>query len=67
MPGPVSDSYPGPPDDAPYCPSWCYPLGPRMCACGHHEGYHADNGQCVLEARCGCGGLPSECRTPNDA
>ena len=48
MPGPISDSSPGPRDDAPYVPHWCYPKGPRMCPCGHHEGYHADSGACVL-------------------
>jgi hypothetical protein len=42
MPGPVSDSSAGPSDDAPYVPSWCYTNGPRMCPCGHHEGYHSD-------------------------
>ena len=36
MPRPVSDSYKGPSDDAPYVPSWCYPNGPRVCPCGHH-------------------------------
>jgi hypothetical protein len=66
MPGPVSDSHPGIPDDAPYAPTWCYPLGPRMCPCGHHEGYHGDNGACLLQARCSCVGLPPECRTPLD-
>lgn len=40
MPGPVSDSSKGPRDDTPYVPSWCYRNGPRMCPCGHHEGYH---------------------------
>lgn len=24
MPGPVSDSYPGPSDEMPYVSSWCY-------------------------------------------
>ena len=71
MPGPVSDSYQGPPDDAPYVPSWCYEAGPKMCPCGHHEGYHADSGECLFvtydfgpERRCGCSGLPDTCRTP---
>ena len=45
------DSYEGPPDDAPYVPSWCYAKGPKMCPCGHHEGYHADDGSCVLWRR----------------
>lgn len=67
MPGPVSDSFPGTPDDAPYVPSWCYdPPGPRMCPCGHHEGYHNDAGACLLAARCRCAGLPPACRTPLD-
>ncbi len=63
-PGPVSDSYNGPPDDGPFVPSWCYPKGPRMCPCGHHEGYHNSGGQCLLSHRCGCQGIPSECVTP---
>lgn len=64
MPGPVSDSNKGPPDDAPYVPSWCYEKGPRMCPCGCHEGYHADSGECLNVRRCGCKGLPVDCRTP---
>lgn len=64
MPGPVSDSYKGPPDDGPYVPSWCYPNNaPKMCPCGHHEGYHNDAGACVQARRCGCTGLPPDCRT----
>lgn len=68
MPGPVSDSYQGPPEDGPYVPSWCYDApGPKMCPCGHHEGYHNDRGEC-LHARwftkCGCSGLPAHCLTP---
>ena len=67
MPGPVSDSSKGPRDDAPYVPSWCYPKGPRMCPCGHHEGYHGGKDFCCLNAAtCGCKGLPLECRTPDD-
>lgn len=69
MPGPVSDSYQGPPEDGPYVPGWCYPKGPRMCPCGHHEGYHNDAGACLHASeftRCGCTGLPFECRTPDD-
>lgn len=31
---------------------------------GHHEGYHGDDGKCLLAARCGCGGLPASCLTP---
>ncbi len=65
MPGPVSDSYQGPPDDGPYVPSWCYPNNaPLLCPCGHHEGYHNDAGICLLRHECKCAGLPSECRTP---
>lgn len=64
MPGPVSDSYQGPSDEAPFVPSWCYAKGPRMCPCGHHEGYHADEGWCLLTHKCGCQGLPADCRTP---
>lgn len=54
----VSESYPGPPDDGPYVPSWCYDDqgGPRMCACGCHEGYHNDDGACLRRARCNCHG-----------
>ena len=59
MPGEVSRRYPGPGPDAPYVPSWCYdPPGPRMCSCGHHEGYHNDAGECLQRLRCGCQGLP---------
>jgi hypothetical protein len=64
MPGPVSDSSKGPRDDTPYVPSWCYPKGPRMCPCGHHEGYHNDDGACLLASRCGCIEIPPECVTP---
>lgn len=65
MPGSVSDSHPGTPDDAPYVPSWCYPGGgPKVCPCGHHEGYHNSDGACLLVARCQCEGLPPECLTP---
>lgn len=64
MPGPVSDSYNGPPDDAPYVPSYLYKNGPKECPCGHHEGYHNDAGKCLLSRKCRCTGLPSECLTP---
>ena len=64
MPGPVSNSYQGPPEDEPYVPSWCYGDGPKMCPCGHHEGYHNDAGQCIQADRCGCTGLPADCLTP---
>ena len=66
MPGPVSDSSRGPSDDAPYVPSWCYPDGPRMCPCGHHEGYHNDAGVCLQRHKCGCNGLPAEASTPDE-
>ena len=66
MPGPVSESYKGTPDDAPYVPSWCYRNGTRMCPCGHHEGYHNDAGECLRHHICNCTGLPAECRTPDD-
>jgi hypothetical protein len=60
MPGEVSRSNPGPGADAPYVPSWCYdPPGPRMCVCGHHEGYHNDAGECLQRLRCGCRGMPA--------
>ena len=66
MPGPVSDSSRGPSDDAPYVPSWCYPNGPRMCPCGHHEGYHNDAGVCLQRHKCKCAGLPAEANTPDE-
>ena len=64
MPGPVSDYAKGPGDEAPYVPEWCYENGPKMCPCGHHEGYHNDAGECLLVHKCGCQGLPKDCRTP---
>ena len=64
MPGPISDSNPGRNDDSPYVPSWNYPKGePKVCPCGHHEGYHNDKGSCLHSAQCGCEGLPSDCFT----
>jgi hypothetical protein len=58
MPGPVSQSNPGPSDDSPYVPSWCYDApGPRMCACGDHEGYHNDAGKCLRNKSCKCKGF----------
>lgn len=61
MPGPVSDSHPGTPDDAPYVPSRNYPnKSPKMCPCGHHEGYHNDAGECLNSAACGCAGIPAD-------
>ncbi len=58
MPGEVSRSNPGPSEEAPYVPSWCYPNNdPPMCACGHHDGYHNDAGACLLSHKCGCAGM----------
>lgn len=65
MPGEISRSNPGTPDTAPYVPSWCYPDGkPKVCPCGHHEGYHDDGGNCLHMRECGCLGLPNNCHTP---
>ena len=64
MISPASDSNPGPPDEAPYVPSGCYESGPLMCPREHHEGYHADDGACLLAHKCGCAGLPDDCLTP---
>lgn len=59
MPGEVSRSNPGPPDEGPYLPSWNYPGGkPNVCPCGHHEGFHNDGGECLNRHKCGCTGLP---------
>lgn len=67
MPGPVSDSYQGPPDDAPYVPHWCYPNNaPKVCPCGHHEGYHGDDGACLLRQQCKCSGIPDSCVTTDE-
>lgn len=58
MPGPVSEPSQGPGDETPYVPSWQYPNGARMCTCGHHEGYHNDEGDCLLRRkRCMCLGF----------
>jgi hypothetical protein len=62
-PGPVSESSIGPSDQTPYVPPWCYANGPKMCPCGHHEGYHSDDGACLLASACRCSGLPRECFT----
>jgi len=62
----VSESHKGTPDDAPYVPSWCYKSGPRMCPCGHHEGYHNDAGECLRTHECRCVGLPPDKLTPID-
>jgi len=64
MPGPVSDSNPGPTDSSPYCPTWAYKNGPKMCPCGHHEGYHGCDGACNQASKCKCAGLPPDCYTP---
>lgn len=64
MPGPISDSYAGKQDHHPYVPSWCYKSGPKMCPCGHHEGYHNDAGTCLNAHQCACEGLPAACFTP---
>lgn len=64
MPGEVSRSSTGPTDAGPYIPSWLYRNGPKVCPCGHHEGYHGDNGICNQVRFCGCTGLPPECLTP---
>lgn len=54
-------------DEKPYVPAHNYPKGqPKMCPCGHHEGFHNDKGQCIHAQdydRCGCKGLPLECLT----
>lgn len=58
MPGPISKQYCGPGATSPYVPSWCFgPEGPRKCACGHHEGYHGDDGHCNQVRECGCKGF----------
>jgi len=66
MPGPVSNSSNGPADDTPYVPSYLYRNGPKMCPCGHHEGYHGGDGRCLREAECGCAVIPPECVTSID-
>jgi hypothetical protein len=63
MPGPVSESSKGPGLRTPYVPSWNYIHGPKMCPCGHHEGYHNDGGKCLLFLECRCSGLPADCLT----
>ena len=66
MPGPVSESSEGPPDDSPFVPSWCYPDNePRMCFCGHHEGWHDDLGECAMIG-CKCPGMPEDQKTSLD-
>lgn len=57
MPGPVSESNPGPGNDTPYVPSWCYVNSdPPMCSCGHHHGWHNDAGACNQAHKCRCTG-----------
>ncbi len=64
MPGEISRSYEGPGDDrSPYVPAHCYSKGPKMCPCGHHEGFHNDDGKCLLDAECHCLCLPPGCET----
>jgi len=69
-PGPVSDSATGRQDWHPYVPGYCYPNGPKMCPCGHHEGFHLGPGsKCIHTSRhekCGCTGLPASSYTTND-
>lgn len=60
MPGPVES------DETPYVPSWCYPRGPKLCPCGHHEGFHNSHGVCLQHARCGCTGLPAGCLSSDE-
>lgn len=59
----VSRSSTGPGENTPYVPSWCYPKGPKICKCGHHEGYHGDAG-CLLAQDCRCPGMPESEKTP---
>jgi len=54
---------PGHPD-APVVAEDCYPDGPRLCPCGHHEGFHHSDGICRWTKECRCTGLPVECYTP---
>lgn len=63
MPGPVSESFKGPSENSPYVPYWCYKNGPKLCPCGHHEGYHNSKGQCLHKSNCHCQGLPTNCLT----
>lgn len=70
MPGPISQSNPGSADRMPYVPSHNYPNGqPKICPCGHHEGYHDDRGECLHSKqfdKCGCPGLPDDCFTSDE-
>lgn len=71
MPGEISRSATGTPDHAPYVPSWNYPNSePKVCPCGHHEGYHNSDGQCLHAHhfdKCACTGLPKDCFTSDEA
>jgi len=62
MPGPVSDSYQGPPEDGPYV-RHVYATARRV-SCGHHEGYHNDAGQCMQPLAAAVRELPDDCLTP---
>ena len=53
--------------NAPWIPSDLYPDGPKLCPCGHHEGYHSHSGSCWYAKRCRCSGLPADCFTPIEA
>lgn len=67
MPGEISRAHKGPGNRSPYVPEWCYPnSNPKMCPCGHHEGYHNDAGICLLRRECNCQGLPDDCYTTSD-
>lgn len=55
MPGEISRNNPGPNDNCPYVPNWCYEnSNPPMCSCGHHHGYHNDKGVCLKKYQCKC-------------
>lgn len=55
MPGEISRSSPGPNDNCPYIPDWCYENNnPPMCSCGHHRGFHDEKGTCLLIRKCKC-------------
>lgn len=51
---------------APYIDRECYPDGPNMCSCGHHEGYHNGRGTCMYGHICNCVGMPKSKMTPED-
>ena len=66
MPGEISRQSKGPSDRSAYIPEWLYKNGPKMCPCGHHEGYHDDNGNCLLRKECHCSGIPEDCTSSDD-